>query len=215
MSIDPSTEAALQGDVVRPVFIGRFDILNDPLTAWTGHGLYAPSSSGDSALDGYVFTPTDAPVEISDIDQSSSIASPMSLLFPAHKLEEDVLRQVVRDKRQWLGRKAWIWMGFMNAEQNALVGHPLRIYSGYMTNMKIDVSLTQSVARLTIDQDLARSRGGRFRWVDHARIRPGDTASTFVQKLFNRPQGVRGTTGGPSSNPSVGDPRVPHNFTTR
>lgn len=194
MTIDPNTSAALQSGILEPVIICRLDVLGDPVLSWSGPGNFAPSGTGDQALDGHVFSSVSGvPVEISDFSQTGNISEPVRIELPAHDLDQVLLRQVIRDNRVWQGRKAWLWLGLLDTDQAGLVGAPIRIYTGYITSINVSINDEESIASVTLDQDLQRSSSRPFRWTEHANIFPGDTASTYVHGLFNRPTGVKGS----------------------
>lgn len=104
---------ALQHRVVRPVLIGRLDIATDPITGWLGPGVFAPTGTGDDALDGQSFDPMGPFVGMDDIQEDQGIGGPVTLSLAGHDLDEALLRQIVRDKRTWRGRDAWLWLGLL------------------------------------------------------------------------------------------------------
>lgn len=180
---------ALVAGTVRPVLVGRLDILTDPITAWTGHGVFSPTGTGDTALDGQVFVGMAPFVELSQVLEDQGIGGPVTLTVTGHDLDEDALRQVVRDKRQWRLRKAWLWLGLLNVDEATVIADPVRIKTGIMVQMSVERKPDGPVAIVTIDRDLGFAKSGAFRWVDHPRLFPTDTWSTFVVELSNKPTG--------------------------
>jgi hypothetical protein len=181
---------ALEADTIRPVLLGRFDILTDPLVAWTGYGAFAPTGTGDPALDGQTFFAMAPYMELSDVKEDQGIGGPTTITVSGHDLDEELLRQIIRDKRQWRGRKAWLWLGLYNADESTVVTSPARIKTGVMTQMVTNRSGDDASVSVTIDQDLGRARGSLFRWLDHIRVYPVDTWSTFIVALSNQPGGI-------------------------
>lgn len=193
---------ALEADAVRPVLIGRFDILTDPLAAWTGYGTFAPTGTGDAALDGQTFFAMAPFMELSDVKEDQGIGGPTTIVISGHDLDEELLRQIIRDKRQWRGRKAWLWLGLLNADEATVVSNPARIKTGVMTQMITSRNGEEATVTVTIDQDLGQARGSLFRWLDHIRIYATDTWSTFIVQLSNQPGGI--TDQSPYEDPSPG-----------
>lgn len=185
-----ATSTALQQRVVRPVLIVRLDFATDPITAWNGPGIFAPSGSGDAALDGQTFTRVDAVVELSPIKEDQGIGEPVVLTATAHDLDEEALRQVVRDKRAWRGKPAYIWVGLMDSDHATVISDPFRAKTGVMTQMKVMRTAEESVIQITIDDDLSNSRSAPWRWIDHTRTYASDTWSVFVTLLANKPNGL-------------------------
>jgi len=69
----------LSDRVVRPVLIGRLDIVTDPVIAWTGPGVFAPIGTGDTALDGQTFQPLAPFIDMSSIEEDQGIGGPVTL----------------------------------------------------------------------------------------------------------------------------------------
>ncbi len=181
-----STSTALGLDQVHPVLIARLDILTDPLTVWTGPGTFAPSGTGDTALDGQIFTGLAPLANISDIIEDRGVGSPTTLEVSGHDLDEDLLRQVVRDKREWRARRAYLWMGLLDTDQFAVIDDPVRIKTGIMTSMQTLRDAETSKVTATIDRDLGRARGAVFRWIDLPQFVSADKFSQFIARLANK-----------------------------
>lgn len=188
--LTPTAAQALQENVVRPVLIGRLDFLGDPVYSWTGPGLFVPSGSGDSALDGNSYDPAEAFIDISAITENQGIGGPVTITAKAHLRDEPLLRQLVRDRRAWRGRPAYLWLGLLNSDENAVLNYPTRIKTGVMTNMLITRDAETASVQITVDTDLGNARSAEFRWLDHARYHPSDTWSSYILKLANKPLGV-------------------------
>lgn len=188
-----NTVTALSGNVIRQVLIVRLDIASDPLTAWTGPGVFAPTGTGDAALDGQIFALAAPVVDLSNITEDRGIGGPVTLTVSGHALDEDLLRQVVRDKRQWRGRDAWLWMGLLTADQKSVISNPFRIKTGVITSITTVRQAGESVVTVTIDKDLGNAQSAPFRIQDHPRFYPADTFGTFMVQLANKPEGFTAT----------------------
>lgn len=186
----PAMSTALQAPVLRPVLIGYLDILSDPISMWTGAGFFQPSGSPDEILNGKTFFPDQSFADVSDIKEDQGIGGPVSIILKANNLDEDAMRQFVRDKRQWRGRNAYLWMGLFNEAMNAVLEYPVRIKTGIMTRVVINRTDTEVALELTVDVDLQNAKASPFRWTDHPRIFEDDTFSSFVGKLANKPSGL-------------------------
>ncbi|PHR87482.1 MAG: hypothetical protein COA78_37045 [Blastopirellula sp.] len=188
-----SVVTGLQDRVVRPVLIGRLDIATDPVTSWTGPGTFAPSGSGDPALDGQIFTGIAPFMKLTDITEDQGIGGPVTITLPAHSLDETLLRQIVNDKRQWRGQKAYLWLGLLTPDQSSVISDPFRIKTGVMVNMFTTRKEGESFISVVIDRDLGNARSAAFRWLDHPRFHSTDTWSTYMVGLANKPQGIERT----------------------
>lgn len=186
-----NTQTALQANHVIPVLIGRFDILDDPVTAWTGPGLFAPTGTGDAAMDGQTFQPILPVFEISDIQESQSLSGPMTITLSGHDLDATLLRQVIRDRRQWRGRKVWLWSGLLvTTDEKTVVTNPYRIRTGVMAMMESTINSGGAGVVVTIDDDLGGAKGAPMYWLSHSRYFPADKWSEYLIKLANKPRGL-------------------------
>ena len=184
-----SMSTALAGSVLRPAILVYLDILTDPLTVWSGPGVYAPSGTGDADLNGKIFTNLAPLVEISDVAEDQGIGGPVSITAAGHDLDEDLLRQVVRDKKSWRGRTAIIWLALIDIDEKTVLSDPVKVKKDIMVNMTTNRSAAQSTVTVTIDADLGRARSAPFRWLDHSRLDSTDRWSAFILELANRPSG--------------------------
>ena len=189
-NLTSGVETALQQDEVLPVLIARLDIVGDPIYSWTGPGLFVPTGTGDSALDGNTYDPAEAFIDLSVIKEDQGIGSPVTITAKAHLRNEPLLRQIVKDKRVWRGQPAYLWLGLLNTNESAVIPNPTRIKTGVISSIIVTRSDDAASIDLVIDTDLGNARSAEFRWLDHARYHPGDTWSSYILKLANKPLGV-------------------------
>lgn len=181
--------AGVQQSRIQMVLMGRFAVVSDPLVAWTGPGTFAPTTTGDNAMDGQTFAPFAPFLSMTDIKEDMGTGGPVTFTVTGHDVDEDLLRQVVRDKRRWLGKKAYLWVGLLDTDEHTVIQNPARIKTGVMTKMTTNRGKDNATVSVEIDVDLGKARGAPFRWVDHARIWPSDTFSSFIVLLANKPSG--------------------------
>lgn len=192
MSRDMSIEmqVALEQPVIRPVLIAYLDILNDPIAMWTGVGNFAPNGSDDEVLNGKVFQSDKSFADMSDVSEDNGIGGPLTIILKANSLNEDALRQIVRDKRRWRSRKAYIWLGLLNEELNAVLEYPVRIKTGIIASVTVTRGVDNVSIEMIVDEDLQDASTAAFKITDHQQIVEGDTFASFVSKLANQPKGL-------------------------
>lgn len=183
-------QTALNQPTIRPVLIAYLDILSDPISMWTGAGTFQPTGSADAVLNGKTFHPDQSFADVSDIVEDQGIGGPVTLVLKANDLDEDALRQIVRDRREWRGRAAYLWLGLLNESLNAVHADPVRIKTGVMTRVVVNRSYGNVNLEITVDLDLQNARSAPFRLLDHQRIHAGDTFSSFMIELANKPSGL-------------------------
>lgn len=192
-------QAAVESKTFRPVVIAYLDILGDPIAMWTGNGDFAPSGGTDPVLNGKVYYRSESFANISEIQQDESIGAPVVITLKANDLDESALRQVIRDKRRWLGRKAYVWLGIYDEDGKTVLSEPIRIKTGILAEAQIIRSTGEAALQFSIDSDLQNARSAALRYVEHQNIFEGDTFSSYMVDLANKPGGfVRGALGGGS-----------------
>lgn len=178
MSLSDRVTAA----VVRPVYVGYLDIKDDPVFGWTGPGLFNPSGTGDTILDSNTFASVEGAVDISDISEGGG-GQPITITFSAHDADENVIRQLVRDRRAWRFRRAKLWRFFLLDDESAVHPEFQQIFSGYMREFTMVKKLGEpATITLTLDYDIQHVQGAELRWIDEP-----TGWSSFITALANGP----------------------------
>lgn len=212
-----SLDTVLQAAVVKPVIVGYLDIKDSPLRGWSGAGAFAPTETGDDDLDGNTFVEAEGAVDISDFAQDMGIGKPVTVTFSAGEFDdEDVVQQLIADRRLILGRKAKFWRFLMLDDESGVHPDFDVIFSGVMTGASSTRQSGQAAQiTITCDQDLQNAQIAPLRWIDHQFFFPGDTASTFINDLSRGPIASAHVPASPESHvyiPSAGygmDPNSP------
>jgi hypothetical protein len=197
MSRDLTTamQTAIQQPVIRPVLIAYLDIDSDPITMWTGAGTFMPTTSGDAILNGKTYYPSESFIDVTDIVEDQGIGGPVTITLKANDIDEDALRQVCRDRAAWRGRDAYLWLGLLDTDLKSVYADPVRIKTGIMTSMTVNRSYNEVFIQLVVDVDIQNARTAPFRLLDHQRVHAGDTFSSFMVELSNKPSGLERSTG--------------------
>ena len=172
--------------VIRPAWIVRLDILDDPLYLWTGLGQLTPSGTGDAALDGYTFDGSGELGKIEPIKEGDTGSSSVMLSLPGIDLEKIALEQVVSDQRRWQFRRAWIWLGLLNTSLS-VIANPTRIKTGRMDQMKLDADgKTGTVSVILESHQAYASQPLGSRYIQQPTVDPADISQKYVHDLYNR-----------------------------
>lgn len=190
-NLTPAMRGAIEKRVFQPVVIAYLDIQGDPIAMWTGNGDFQPSGTGDVVLNGKTFLRSESLVDISDIEQDQGIGGPVTLVLKANELDESALRQVVRDKRLWLGRRAYVWLGLYDDAAKQVLSDPIRLKTGYLVSAQVIRDKNQTGLQFTIDSDLQNAKGVPLLWTDHPNFATGDLFTAFVVELGNKPSGFQ------------------------
>lgn len=203
MTVTAATLAAASADVVHPITIIRIDIVDDPVLYWSGHGLFSPLGTGDSALDGNVFSSVAGISEISDVIGQDGMSDPVTASMFGVNIDDPLLRQIIRDGRRWRGVKCWIWQGFydLDDDDRPVVSYPRRMKTGVLTKIDVERHKDVGVVIATIDEDEDAAYIQQHRYDSQRDFFPTDEAADYMHMLANNPKGIHGSNyTGPSSN---------------
>lgn len=184
----------LAAAVVRPVYIGFLDFESDPIRGWTGPGTLVPTGTGDADLDSETFYEAAGAVQITDFTEDQGLGGPVTVTFAAGEMDDDdIVLQLVADRRAFMGRKARFWLGFLNAAESAILPEIDAKFSGVMVSAETTRQPGQpATISVTCDQDTQKARTAPVRLIDHQVFYPGDTASTYINNMTRGP--LSGTT---------------------
>lgn len=209
--LDPALEAELQKRIIRPIWIARLDIKDDPVNVWTGRGQFAPVGTGDADLDGQIFEGSGDLITIGAIQDTERGSRALTLKLPGVDLTKPILAQVVNDLRIWQFREAWVWFALLDTAHN-LVVNPFRIKTGRMDTMTLTNSGTAGTITAIIESHqsfISQPLGTRYS--EQRDIDPTDTSQDFVHDLANKQPGIGVRTvssgGGRSSGGDAGEGR--------
>lgn len=187
MSLPDSTaRAALQGEVVKPVWFAFLDILGDPVRTNTSGADITPTGSGDSDLDGKTFLGiTGDVVSISPVKFAPGGSQTVTaVLSGIPGLDDDTIAQL-DDYANWRGRDARIWRIIRNAA-NVQQGGFQNYYTGKMIALRHAGSAGDQVIEVTIESYLAVfSQASNRTYMDQERYDSGDKSAQAAIAIAN------------------------------
>ncbi|GGB15167.1 hypothetical protein GCM10011380_00720 [Sphingomonas metalli] len=188
---DAAASAALDAQIIRPVFFCYLDILGDPLRANTSGHSVSFTSTGNADLDGFTFDGIDptvvdvGPVRNKD-GGSDSVTAKLSGLV---SLDADLLN-VIGNKANWQGRTARLWR-MIRDEYGTQRGALQPYYTGWMTSLTIAGAPESQTINLTIQSYLAAySQASNRTYLDQETFDPGDLSARASIAIAN---GVSGS----------------------
>ncbi len=185
----------LQKPMIRPVWIIRLDIEDDPVQVWTGAGSFEPTGTGDTALDGFTFDGIGNIGEIGAMSDSETGSKVLTLGLPGVEIDKDLLNQVVNLIKTWQFRDAWVWFALLDENTN-LVYNPFRIKTGRMDTMK--AGHTGKTGRIDVEIESHQafiSRALDTRYSEQREIDDIDSSQDYIHDLANKQPGI-GISGG-------------------
>jgi hypothetical protein len=187
-ALEAATKTALQQPVLPFAAIIRLDVLDDPLFCWTGIGnlVFTAGQTGDVALDTFTFTGTGTAAEISTVSEGVGGSDALEIGLPGVDIDMPMLRQLMRDKRRWQFRRAWVWLLTLDPVTDAIVGKPFRIKTGRMDQMPYSENAGQGIVKCRIEgQQAYGDEALGTRYSEQIDINPLDKSQNWVHSLAN------------------------------
>lgn len=183
---DATAVAALQAEVIKPIFFAWLDIDGDPVRCNTSGANITPSGTGDADIDGFEFVGISADVvDISPVrfsqGGSESVTAELSGITG---IDDDTLA-LLDDPANWRGRNARLWRVIRNSV-NEQQGGFHAYYTGKMTGFSHSSNDSGEVLRVTIESYLALlSQASNRTYLDQERFDAGDLSAKAAIAIAN------------------------------
>ncbi|MCP3729249.1 hypothetical protein M9978_02310 [Sphingomonas sp. MG17] len=189
---DAAASAALDAQVVRPVWFAYLDILGDPIRACTAARSITFTGIGDPDVDDQVFDAINPDVvEISSVRVKANGAEPVTArLSGIATIDADTL-ELIGDKSNWQGRVARLWR-IIRDESGTQAGALQHYYTGYMVALSVTGTPQSQSISVKIESYLAAySQASNRTYLDQEQYDPGDLSAKAAIAIAN------GTSGNP------------------
>ncbi|KTT72614.1 hypothetical protein [Sphingomonas endophytica] len=184
---DAAASAALDLQVIRPVFFAYLDILGDPLRACTAGRSLVVQGTGDSELDGFTFDGIDPTVvDIGPVRAKDGGSEAVTAKLSGILTLDAGLLALIGDGATWQGRTARLWR-MIRDEDGVQRGAIQSYYTGWMTALSItgDPVGGQTI-NLTIEAYLAAySQASNRSYQDQELFDPGDLSARAAIAIAN------------------------------
>ena len=187
MSLPDSTHAAaLDAEVIKPVFFAWLDIDGDPVRANTSGADITPTGTGDPDLDGHLFVGISATfVDIGSVRYAPGGSESVTAQLSGIPGVDDDTLALLADPANWRGRDARLWRIVRNAA-NVQQGGFHAYYTGKMTALKHAGSVASQTITVTIESYLAVfSQASNRTYLDQERYDAGDLSGRATIAVAN------------------------------
>ncbi len=201
--IDPVASAALGAQVVKPIFLGFIDFLNEPMRVNTSGADLTLTGTGESDIDGIPFMGLRADVvDIGPVaNRAGGTDSIQITLSGLPVLDADVVDEI-NDPVNWRSREIRLWRIIRNAA-NVHQGGVQHYYTGYMSNLTMPVTPTGQTIEVTVESYLAAYGPASNRsYLDQEKYDAGDLSARAAIAIGNNASG--GSPGGGVFSPGSG-----------
>jgi hypothetical protein len=169
-------EAALEGDIVYPIYFFEIEFATATLQLWTGFG--------DRVWDGKTWAGVGWILGMSEVEETSETKAVNFIIgMPANaQVIEIALAEFRRNK------PATIWQGLLDAD-GVLIDDPMIIAAGFTDLSELDINTDKPAIRINCESkfgDMERARVRRYTIEDHQIEYPDDLFFEQVGKLTDK-----------------------------
>lgn len=158
MSVDATTQAALEGQTLywRALIYADFD--GDVLRVTTGLYDKTISGSGDAELDGTYESIDHNLVGVSPVKHDEGGSDTVTFSFSGLIVNNSDFLTLIGDRTNWQGRAARLWFYCVD-EDETQVGQIIPYYTGYMDGLLISGDPEAQTVSITVENYLASIAG--------------------------------------------------------
>lgn len=190
MGIDATASAALDAQVIKPVFLGFIDFLNEPMRVNTSGADLTLTGTGEVDIDGLPFMGLRADVvDIGAVANKAGGTDSITIkLSGLPVLDADVLDEI-QDPANWRSREIRLWRIIRNAA-NVQQGGVQHYYTGYMSNLTMPVTPEGQTIEVAVESYLAAFAPASNRsYLDQEKYDAGDLSARAAIAIGNNASG--------------------------
>ena len=176
--LDETLSAETEKQVVRPILLASFDFEESIDRAWSGFG--------QLEWDGHTWYGAGNLGKVSTIEETTELRA-TGASFQLSGIPADMIQKVSTYPVQ--GRKAKMYLGFIDADFKTLIMDPVLIFDGRMDTSEIADGGDTATITLTAEsrlRDLERSRTRRYTDADQQSRFPGDKGLEYVPSMQDK-----------------------------
>lgn len=203
MGMDATASAALDAQIIKPIFLGFVDFLNEPMRVNTSGADLTITGTGEPDIDGTPFIGLRADVvDIGGVANKAGGTDAITIkLSGLPDLDADMLAEI-EDPTNWRSREIRLWRIIRNAA-NIQQGGVQHYYTGYMANLTMPVLPTGQTIEVSVESYLAAYGPASNRsYLDQDKYDAGDLSARAAIAIGNNASG--GSPGGGVFAPSDG-----------
>jgi hypothetical protein len=158
--VDPTTQAALDAQIVNWRVLIYADFVGDVLRGTSGLYNKVVSGSGDSELNGTYDSFSHDLINVSPVKHNESGSDTVSIAMSGLIVNNADFLAIIGDKTKWQGRTARLWFYCVDQNENQ-IGSIIPYYTGYMNEVSISGSSDSQAVTLTIENYLVSITGAQ------------------------------------------------------
>jgi hypothetical protein len=155
-TLDTTAKTAVEGSAFAPAFFIWLDINGDSLRVTNFGADVTFAGTGDTDLDGEIFTAfAGSALDVSEISNSEQGSDTLTVTLSGIVSMDTSLVDDIADKSLWQGRTARIWTRIYDETGVTPQGAIVPLYTGYMSSVRIRGTPEMQAIELSIENYLA------------------------------------------------------------
>ena len=190
MALDPVASAALDGQVIKPVFFGFIDFANEEMRVNTSGADIVLTGTGEPDIDGFIFDGLRADVvDISPVlNRAGGTEGIKITLSGLPVLDADLLTEIMTETN-WQGREIRLWRTIRDAN-NVQQGGIAHYYTGNMVSLNMPTAPDSQKIEVTVESYLAAFTPASNRsYLDQEKYDAGDLSARAAIAIANNVNG--------------------------
>lgn len=156
--VDPTTQAALEAEVLRWRALIYADFVGDTLRATSGTADKTVSGSGDGELDGTYESFSHNVIEVGAVQHNETGSDTLTVSMSGLVVNNAAFLAMIGDKANWQGRTARLWFYCVDSSETQ-IGSIIPYYTGYMNDISINGSPETQTVSLSIENYITSLSG--------------------------------------------------------
>lgn len=156
--VDATTQAALEGEILRWRVLIYADFVGDTLRATSGLYDKTISGSSDAELNGTYESFSHNVISVGEVQHNETGADTVAVSMGGLVVNNNAFLNMIGNKSNWQGRAARLWFYCVDESENQ-VGQIIPYYTGYMNDISINGSPQEQTVSLNIENYLVSLSG--------------------------------------------------------
>lgn len=158
--VDPTTQAALEAEILHWRVLIYADFVGDTLRATSGTADKIVSGSGDTELDGVYESFDHNLIDVGPVSHNENGSDTVTISLSGLVVNDSAFLNMIGNKTNWQGRIARLWFYCVNSSE-VQVGSIIPYYTGYMNDISINGDPKTQTVALTIENYLVSLSGAQ------------------------------------------------------
>ncbi len=158
--VDPTTQAALEAEILHWRVLIYADFVGDTLRATSGTADKIVSGSSDTELNGIYESFDHNLINVGPVSHNENGSDTVTISLSGLVVNDNAFLNMIGNKANWQGRIARLWFYCVNSSETQ-IGSIIPYYTGYMNDITINGDPKTQTVTLTIENYLVSLAGAQ------------------------------------------------------